>query len=325
MREAGSDAPEGRSGGSQKAWTVLDVIRWCARYLGEKGVPEPRLDAERMLAHALRLTRLQLYLQYDRPLASTELAAFKAYLRRRARREPLQYILGRASFRELEIRVDRRVLIPRHETEGLVEEILRWARAGGRTNLRALDVGTGSGAVALSLLTEGPFDSVVATDRSPKALEVAGENAGLSGLSARLDLREGDLFDPVRPGERFDVVVSNPPYVTEAEFSNELEPEVAQWEPREALVAGSTGLEVIRRLVEGAPGILRSGGLLALEIGASQGAAARSVALQVAGLSEPIITKDLSRRDRYLLAVRAEDPRPSVKPMEGEAVHVSHT
>lgn len=279
-------------------WTVLALLRWTTTYLQEKGIPDARLNAELLLAGALAMKRLDLYLQFDRPLRPDELAGFKARLLRRARREPLQYIAGEAEFRELRLRVDRRVLIPRPETEILVGEVLAWA--GRRSARRALDVGTGSGAIALSLATEGAFSQVVATDISEAALEVARENLRVAAPGAPVDLRLGDGYGPVH-GERFDVIVSNPPYVAEHE-REALEAEVRDWEPETALFSGTDGLDAVRVLLSGAARHLEPGGLLALEIGATQ---ADSVAQLVADLPEfggARIVKDLAGHDRIVLA-----------------------
>jgi release factor glutamine methyltransferase len=281
-----------------KTWTLLELLRWTTGYLGEKGVPEPRLTAELLLAGALRLKRLDLYLQFERPLREEELAEFKARLRRRTRREPLQYIEGEASFRDLRLRVDRRVLIPRPETEVLVGEVLRWAQ--GRRDLRLLDVGTGSGAIALSLATEGPFAAVVATDVSLDALEVARENHRLVRPAVPVEFRAGSVYGPVA-GERYDVIASNPPYIGSSEAAA-LEPEVREWEPVDALFAGHSGLDVIEALVAGAPAHLATGGLLALEIGAAQAGRVTEMVRAVRGFSEPRVRRDLAGRDRIVLA-----------------------
>ncbi|HSW31924.1 MAG TPA: peptide chain release factor N(5)-glutamine methyltransferase [Longimicrobiales bacterium] len=296
-----SSEARGRDG---DVWTVLRLMRWSGEYLEAKGVERGRLDAEHLLAHALGVKRLQLYLQYDRPLDREELDRFRPLLRRRAEREPLQYILGRAAFRHLDLAVDRRVLIPRPETEVLVDEVLGWAKAQGRDGLTALDVGVGSGAIALSLLVEGPFPRVVAVDASPEALAVAGENAQALGLRDRLDLREGPLFSSLAGGESFDVVVSNPPYVAEAEMAT-LEPEVGVWEPPGALFAGPDGLAVLRALVAEGGAHLAGGGLLALEVGAGQ--AGRVVAdIEAVGAYDDVrVRRDLAGRERVVLARRA--------------------
>lgn len=300
----GARSPEvgrGRDGG---VWTVLRLMRWAGEYLEGKGVARGRLDAEHLLAHAVGVPRLQLYLQFDRPLEPEELDRFRPLLRRRAEREPLQYILGRAAFRELELAVDRRVLVPRPETEVLVEEVLAWAAGSGRRDLTAVDVGTGSGAIALSLLHEGPFARVVATDASEEALAVATVNARSTGLEDRLELRHGSLFDPLGPGERFDVLVSNPPYVADVEASD-LEPEVGVWEPAGALFGGPDGLSVLRAIVEGAGRFIRPDGLLALEVGEGQAGSVVAAVEAVGGYEDVTVRRDLAGRRRIVLAGRA--------------------
>ena len=276
------------------------MIRWTAEYLAGKGFHNARLNAELLLAGMLGLKRLDLYLQHDRPLTPEELAEFRDRLRRRARREPLQYIDGTAAFRDLVLRVDRRVLIPRPETEVLVQHVLDWA--AGRENLSAVDVGTGSGAIALSLATEGPFARVVATDAQADALAAARENHHFAAPHAPVEFRHGDLLEPVR-GERFHAVVSNPPYVGDEEAPG-LDPEVREWEPASALFAGTGGMDVIRRLVPQAAEVLHPGGLLAMEIGAGQGAAASAVVQQTNAFGAPRVRPDLAGRDRVVLAER---------------------
>jgi release factor glutamine methyltransferase len=276
------------------------MIRWTAEYLGGKNVHNPRLNAELLLAGVLGLKRLDLYLQYDRPLSPEELAEFKDRLRRRARREPLQYIDGTAAFRDLVLRVDPRVLIPRPETERLVQEVLDWTR--GRDDLVAVDVGTGSGAIALALATEGPFARVVAIDAQADALQAARENHAFAAPDAPVEFFHGDLLQPVR-GQAFDVVVSNPPYVGDEEAEG-LDPEVRDWEPGTALFAGVGGLDVIRRLVPQAADALKPGGLLAMEIGAAQGAAVREIIETTNAFGAPRVRPDLAGRDRVVLAER---------------------
>lgn len=301
-RAAEARAAAETEGGSAagRSWTVLELIRWSAGYLQEKGVAQGRLDAEHLLAHALDTSRLQLYLQYDRPLAQDELAAFKPLLLRRAAREPLQYIIGRAAFRELDLRVDRRVLIPRPETEQLVEAVLEQVR--GRADLVAVDVGTGSGCIALSLAHEGPFARVVATDVSEDALEVARANAATVTGGDRVEFLCGPLFAPVA-GERFDVVVSNPPYIA-VEEAPALQPEVRDWEPETALIASERGFEVLDGLVEGAAAHLNPGGLLAVEVGLGQAEAVAESIGSTGAFQAPEILRDLSGRRRIVRARR---------------------
>ena len=282
-------------------WTILHLVTWSSGYLEGKGITGARLDVEHLLAHILGMDRLQLYLDFDRPVPPDELARFKPLLRQRARRKPLQYILGRTSFRDLELLTDSRVLIPRPETEELVEAILEQVGGWGRQSLRALDVGTGSGAIALSLAHEGPFGLVVATDSSAGAVEVAQANAGVHGLEGKVEFRIGESLDPLRPGEQFHVLVSNPPYVTEEDFES-LEAEVRVWEPRSALVAAEGGLAVLNDLVSRAPTALTKGGLLALEVGAGQAPAVTERIRSTVGFDPPVVLRDFGRVERLVLA-----------------------
>mgnify|MGYP002624169253 CR=1 FL=1 len=290
-----ADAPD------DDVWSILRMILWSAEYLQGKGVESGRLDAEHLLAHVLTMERLQLYLEYERPLTPAELDAYRPLLRRRAAREPLQHILGVQPFRELDLAVDGSVLVPRPETEVLVEAVLEWSRTSGRDDLSALDVGTGSGAIALSLALEGPFAGVVATDVDDSALATARRNGAAAGLDERVEFRTGDLFKALDDGERFDVVVSNPPYIPEGDAAS-LQPEVREWEPERALYGGSDGLEVLRRLVAGAPRHLRSGGLLAVEVGLGQAETVVELMKGAQMYDDPTILRDYSGRERFVLA-----------------------
>jgi release factor glutamine methyltransferase len=292
--------------GADEQWTVLRLMLWSADYLQRKGVERARLDAEYLLAHVLGIGRLEMYLQHERPLRPDELDAFRPLLKRRAAREPLQYVLGRQAFRTLELEVGPGVLIPRPETEQLVEVVLGWARAQERGELTALDIGTGSGAIALALLDEGPFTSVVATDASAAALGVAARNREIVGAMERLELRAGAYLEPVGREERFDVVVSNPPYVAEGERAS-LAPEVADWEPAEALFAGADGLDALRRIVAESPRALRDGGLLALEIGVGQAEAVLTLVREHGAYRGEKVREDLSGKERVVTATRASD------------------
>jgi len=279
----------------------MQLVLWSAGYLEDKGVESPRLDAEHLLAHALGVDRLQLYLQHDRPLTDEELAAFKPLLLRRGRREPLQYIVGSTGFRELELRTDRRGLVPRPETEVLVDHVLAWARATEGPAERALDVGTGSGAIALSLVTEGPFRVVVASDVDAEALSLARDNARALGVEDRLEFRLGDGFEVAAEGERFDVVVSNPPYVAPEEAPG-LAPEVREHEPARALYAEQGGLAVLLGLVQDGWRYLRPEGLLALEVGAGQAGRVADAARSCGHYEAVRVEQDLNGRDRVVLA-----------------------
>jgi release factor glutamine methyltransferase len=284
--------------GGERSWTVMEMLRWTTEYLTGKGFHNARLNGELLLSGVLGVKRLDLYLQFDRPLSEEEIAAFKARLLRRARREPLQYIEGEAHFRRLTLRVDSRVLIPRPETEQLVQHVLEWA--SGREGLTVLDVGTGSGAIALSLATEGSFARVTATDLEAGPLEVAAANLAACAPGAPVDLLRGDGYAPVAQ-QRFNVIVSNPPYIADSE-REALDAEVRDWEPAAALFAGADGLGVIRPLVAEAPGHLLPGGLLALEIGAGQGPATAALIRETGAFAEPRVLPDFAGRDRVVVA-----------------------
>jgi len=279
---------------------MLDVSRKAAGVFEERGFEQPRLEAELLLAGVLGLKRLDLYLQYDRPLSPEELERYRSAVRRRLKREPVQYILGMAAFRNLELHVDRRVLIPRPETELLAGAVLDWSRAHARHGA-VLEIGTGSGAIALSLAAEGAYGKVVASDVSRDALVVAAGNAARLRLAHAVELREGSLFDVVREGEQFDVIVSNPPYVAESERTS-LARDVVEHEPAAALFAGEDGLTVIGRIVEGAPSRLLAGGLLALEIGVGQGPAVMDLMERTGRYTGCRVERDLTGRDRMALA-----------------------
>ena len=276
------------------------MIAVGARYLQDRGVESGRLNAEHLLATVLGMDRLQLYLHFDRPLGTGELSRYKPLLRRRAAREPLQYVMGSAPFRSLELEVGPAVAIPRPETEYLID-VVRAAAGPDRVFDAALDVGTGSGCIAIALAEEGVARSVTATDISADALEVARRNAAASGQPG-IGFRRGAFLEPVE-GMTFDLVVSNPPYLAEEEWDC-AQPEVREWEPRLAMVAGDGGLAVIRSLAAEVEGILRPGGWLALEVGRSQGDAVARLLRECPGLRDVAVHRDLAGRSRYVLAVR---------------------
>jgi release factor glutamine methyltransferase len=273
--------------------TVGGLIGQSAGYLEGRGVPSPKLDAERLLAHALGVARLDLYLQYDRPLEPAEVDAFRELVRRRARREPLAYVLGSWGFRHLDIACDARALVPRPETEQLVE--LALGAADGSLG-SVLDLGTGTGAIALAVAQERPGASVTAVDVSPDALALAAENAARNDLGGRVELLHGDLFGPVA-GRRFDLVVANLPYVGDGD---PVDPELA-FEPDVALYAGDAGRELLERLAREAPAHLGPGGHLAAEVGLDQ-APWLAERLEAAGLAEARVERDLAGRERFVLA-----------------------
>ncbi|SRR6266568_810409 len=241
-----------------EVWTPLRLIAWTQDFFAKKDVDAPRLTAEVLLAHALSCDRVRLYLDFDKPLGDPELARFRDLVRRRGEGEPTAYLTGRREFFGRPFRVDARVLVPRPETELLVEAVLAALPEGGRV----LDLCTGSGCIAISLALAGKGARVVATDLSEEALAVARENA--TALGAAVEFATGDLWSAVHGAEPFDVVVSNPPYVPAKELAT-LSREVRR-EPCIALDGGEDGLAVLRRIVEGAPARLRPGGTLCLEM-----------------------------------------------------------
>ena len=279
--------------------TVLEIIKRTTEFLATKGVASPRLNAELLLGHVIGRRRMQLYLEFERPLTAAELDQLRPLVRRRGQQEPLQYVLGEAEFRGLRLKVDRRALIPRPETELLVELVHTWAGTQAPI-LRALDLGTGSGAIAAALATLWPGAAVVAAERCPEALALARENFAALGLEGRIQSVAATWFDGVPPGP-YDAIVSNPPYLTAAEVAATA-PEVREHEPRAALEAPEEGLADLRAILEAAPGYLRPGGLLALETGCDH-RAALCARLQAAGFQPVAAHQDLTGRDRFILAV----------------------
>jgi len=289
--------------------TRRDVVEGIARELSEHGIESPRPEAERLVSAVLGVPRSELQVEGGARLAADEALEVARAVARRVGREPLQHIEGAAEFRELVLVSDRRALIPRPETEELVDLIVR-RTAGGPVG-RALDVGVGSGAIALSLLVEGLAGHVVGLDVSPEAIEQARENAARAGVADRLELRRSgpDIWSAVASEDSFDLIVSNPPYVPSAEIER-LEPEVRDHDPRAALDGGPDGLDVIRRLVAGAPGALRPGGRLFVEIGADQGDRVRRLLEDAGPWSDVSIEPDLGGRPRFASARLRDPARP---------------
>jgi release factor glutamine methyltransferase len=273
-----------------RTWTILELLRWTTQYFAERDIETPRLDAECLLASALGVDRMRLYLDFDKPASSDERAAFREWVRRRAdERVPVAQLVGGKEFWSLPLLVTADVLSPRPDTETLVVAALD--RLTERdTDARILEIGTGSGAVALAIAHERPRARITATDISPAALKVAERNARELGMDGRIEFVEGNLFGPV-VGRQFELVVSNPPYIAESERS-ELAPELAH-EPDVALFAGPDGLLVLRELVAGAPALLAPGGAFAVELAPDQ---APTVAhwLREAGLGDVVTHRDLA-------------------------------
>lgn len=275
-----------------ETWTVLKLLQWTADYFRGRGIESGRRDAELLLGEVLALDRVGLYLNFDRPLQAPELAAFRALIERRARREPLQYILGSCEFWSLPFVVTPAVLIPRPDSEVLVEEALKRLPE----QARVLDVGVGSGAIAVAIAHERSDVRMDGIDASADALAVAQQNAEANGVAERCDFRRGDLF--ALAGGPYQLIVSNPPYIATGEMP-ELMPEVRDHEPALALVAGSDGLDCYRALVPGAAARLAPGGWLLVEVGAGQAPAVRGL-FAAAGYGAIFTTCDLAGIERVV-------------------------
>jgi len=281
---------------SEGAAAIGGLLDAAADRLRAAGIVKPRREANRLWAWQNRITPGQAVLDRLREAEAPRREAFEAAVSRRVAGEPLAYVLGSTGFRTLELTVDRRALIPRPETELLVDHALRLVRSG-----RALDVCTGSGCLALALAAEGGFSQVIGSDLSRDAVALAALNARACRLPALLV--RSDLGTAFR-GERFDLVVSNPPYLTEAEYQG-LDPSVKVWEPPEALIAGPDGLAAIRRLLEQAPGLLAPGGWMVMELDFSRADLTAELA-RGAGLVAVNVLNDLFGRARYLVARRGQ-------------------
>lgn len=251
-------------------WTVLDVLQWTADFFRSRGIDSPRLTAELLLAEVMGVGRIDLYIRHDQPLSETELSSYRNMIRRRVKREPVAYILGNTEFWGLPFYVTPDVLIPRPETEHLVEAALARLPKESSDRKRVIDLGTGSGAVVVSLAVERAGHIYFAVDKSYPALQVAGKNAEQNGAGERICLFGGNWLEAVDPeGAGFDIIVSNPPYVPSYDISG-LQPEISSYEPRMALDGREDGLEAIRMLVGKASEYLVPDGFLLLEIGYDQ-------------------------------------------------------
>lgn len=277
--------------------TVLEVIKRTTEFLAGKGIEGSRLNAEHLIGHGLGLERMQLYLQFERPLTELELEAIRPLVRRRGLHEPLQYIMGEVEFSGLKLKVDHRALIPRPETEYLLELVVQRLATPPAT---ILDLGTGSGVIALALAKQYVSSQVLAVDNSTEALALAAENAHATGLTERMEFLPSDWFANISRERRFDLIVANPPYLSETEVA-EARPEVKNFEPVDALTPGGDGLSALRKIMAEAPAFLSPGGLLALETGITQHEALRALADR-AGYTRSESLPDLTGHDRYLFA-----------------------
>lgn len=294
--------------GQNPSWRIGDILKWTAGFFEEKGVDSPRLTAEIMLAHVLGVSRLDLYLGYDKPLNQDERSRFRELVKRRASREPLAYIIGEKAFWKLDLEVSRSVLVPRPETELLVEAAVEKVRASdlfSRGKIIFADLGTGSGAIALSVLSELDNSFAVAVDRSCPALSLASRNSSLNHLSERISFIRSDWCSAFSVKFLFDFIVSNPPYIRTGVIPG-LQPEVSVFEPREALDGGQDGLFCIRKIIGTAFDHIKPGGFLMMEIGYDQGDEAKKMIEKSEYCRNVEIIRDLSGNDRIVCAVKKD-------------------
>lgn len=288
-----------------ETWTIRRLLEWTTPFFTRKEVDSPRLAAELLLGHVLALPRIKLYTDYERSLTDRELTAFRALVQRAAEHEPIAYLTGIAHFFNLEIEVNRDVLIPRPDTETLVENVLQLVRhQAGLESPRILDLCTGSGCIAAALAHHLKTSTVLATDISPAAVTVARRNIERLGLSSRVVVEQGDLFAALAQAvdaQPFNLIVANPPYIPTAQIPS-LDRNVREYEPLSALDGGLDGLTIHRRILAEAPDRLLPGGQLFLEIAFDQAAEARTIASAIDRLDDVRILKDYGGRDRVLAA-----------------------
>lgn len=289
----------------QEVWTIGRILKWTEGYFQKAGLDSPRLDAEVLLSHVLKKERIFLYVHFDQPMEAAELAAFKACIKRRVQHQPVAYITGHKEFMGLDFKVTPATLIPRPDTEILVEAVLQRLKAGKEAeNSLIADIGTGSGAICLSLLNYLPRLQAVTVDISPEALAVAEENAGLLGLLERVEFLQGDMLEPLKQQERFSgrlsAIVSNPPYIPRGDIAG-LEPDVRAFEPMGALDGGEDGLDFYRRLLADGAELLQADGFLAMEAGIRQAQQLKALAEAMPQWGRCEIIRDLAGIERVVV------------------------
>lgn len=291
---------------SREIWTIGKILKWTEGYFQRAGLDSPRLDAEVLLSHVLKKERIFLYVHFDQPMEAAELAAYRECIRRRVQRQPVAYITGRKEFMGLEFKVTPAVLIPRPDTEILVEAVLQRLRAGAEAaGSRIADIGTGSGAICLSLLNYLPQLKAAAVDISSEALAVAEENARILGLSDRLELWQGDMLEPLQAGcGQLAAIVSNPPYIPRGDIGG-LEPDVRDFEPLGALDGGADGMDFYRRLLAGGAALLLPEGFLAVETGIRQAGQVKRLAEALPQWGRCEIIRDLAGIERVVVLWKA--------------------
>jgi release factor glutamine methyltransferase len=282
--------------------TVLEVIQKSTEFLGRKNVESPRLQTELLLAHLLKLPRLKLYLNFDRVLTPAETDALRDFVKRRAAHEPLQHIVGSLSFCGFEIAVSRHALVPRPETELLAELGWQFLSALNPQPSNVLDFGTGTGCIAIALAAKCPHAKITASDISPEALALARENADRNHAAEQIQFLQGDGFAVISDISKFDLIISNPPYIASTEIAT-LQPEVREFDPRTALDGGADGLDFYRKIAAEAKPFLKTGGKIMLEFGDGQADAIKGIFENEKWIVEAV-KDDYSQRARILVARR---------------------
>ena len=280
--------------------TVLEAIQKSAKFLGKKNVESPRLQVELLLAHLLKMPRMKLYLNFERVLTVSETDALREFVKRRGQREPLQHVVGSTSFCGYEIVVNRYALVPRPETELLAEEGWKFITARHSSLVTALDFGTGTGCIAIVLAAKHPNAKIVALDISAEAITLAKENAVRNNVAKQIEFLQGDGFAALPADSKFDLIVSNPPYIPSAEIET-LQPEVRDFDPRAALDGGADGLDFYRRISMEAKPFLKSDGRIMLEFGDGQVDAIKAIFENEKWIVEAV-KDDYSQRARILIA-----------------------
>ncbi|MBW1738422.1 MAG: peptide chain release factor N(5)-glutamine methyltransferase [Deltaproteobacteria bacterium] len=292
-----------------KSWIIKDLLKVTADYLKEKEINSPRLTAEVLLSHQLNTDRVNLYLNFDQPLTEKEISGYRSLIKRRLRHEPIQYITGSQEFWSLDFMVDPQVIIPRPESELLVEQAINRVGANfapQNQSPKILDLGTGSGALAISVAKEVPQARFWATDLSAAALSLARSNAEKHGVSERIQFMRGDLWDPIINLDiTFDIIISNPPYITSEEY-NDLAPEVRDYEPRLALDGHEGGMYFIEKIIQGGLDYLSPGGWLIMEMSPDQTEKALVLVEQIKGYGEKTRIKDYSHIYRVVMAQKVD-------------------
>jgi release factor glutamine methyltransferase len=291
---------------SVERWTTRKLLAWTAEHFEQRQIDSPRVAAEMLLSHVLGVPRLRLYMEPDRPASAEERDRFRGLVARAGKHEPVDYLIGKAPFFSLELRVGPAVLIPRPSTETIVEHVLQRQRGrDSEGSVLIADVGTGSGAIAVALAKHLSDARFVATDLSDDALEIARQNAADHGVADRIDFRQGDLLEPLS-GQRFDYLLSNPPYIRDAEWAD-VAPNVRDHEPTSALRSGPDGLDHLRPLIADAATHLRPGGQALFEFSSTQADAVLDLAAAAPGIENAVILKDHEQFPRVLVVDRVGD------------------